>query len=128
MVLCQPFSAFLTRGSGLSLGLPSLGERHFVGATYGGKRDSSMKNRIRLSAALLSIVAIAACFGIYSKDRVEAATRPQEPEKSAAPSQQPAISTSPQPDSAEPESVYGPSSLSSPGIYFCKPLRLPTVP
>jgi hypothetical protein len=67
-----------------------------------------MKNRIRLSAALLSIVAIAVCFGIDSKDRVEAATRPQEPEKSSTPSQQPAVNGA-QPDSAEPESVYGPS-------------------
>jgi hypothetical protein len=79
------------------------------GVTYGGKRDICMKNRIRLSAALLSIVAVAACFGVYSKDRVEAATRPQKPEKSSTPSQQPAVSTSSQPASAEPESLYGPS-------------------
>ncbi len=69
-----------------------------------------MKNRIRLSAALLSIVGVvAACFGIYSKDRVEAATRLQEPEKFAAASQHPAVNTSAQPASAEPESLYGPS-------------------
>ena len=67
-----------------------------------------MKSRIRLSAALLSIAAIAACFGVYSKDRVEAATRPQEPEKSSTSYQQPAVKGA-QPDSAEPESVYGPS-------------------
>ncbi len=79
------------------------------GVTYGGKRDIYMKNRIRLSAALLSIVAVAACFGVYSKDRVEAATRPQEPEKSATASQQPAVNISAQPASGEPESQYGPS-------------------
>ena len=67
-----------------------------------------MKNRIRLSAALLSIVAIAACFGTYSKERVEAAARPQEPEKSAAVSPQSAASMS-QAASGEPESLYGPS-------------------
>jgi hypothetical protein len=68
-----------------------------------------MKNRTRLSAALLLIVAVAGRFGVYSKDRVEAATRPQEPEKSAAASQQPAGKMSAEPASAEPESVYGPS-------------------
>ena len=67
-----------------------------------------MKNRIRLSAALLSIAAIGACFGIHSKDRVEAATRPQEPEISSTSSQQPAVNGA-RSDSAEPESVYGPS-------------------
>jgi len=67
-----------------------------------------MKNRIRSSAALLLIAALAACFGIYSRDRVEAATRPQQPEKSSTPYQQPAVNGA-QPDSAEPESVYGPS-------------------
>src|ERR1700729_2554757 len=70
--------------------------------------DISMKNRIRSSAALLLIAALAACFGIYSRDRVEAATRPQQPEKSSTPYQQPAVNGA-QPDSAEPESVYGPS-------------------
>jgi hypothetical protein len=68
-----------------------------------------MKNRIRFSAALLSIAAVAGCFGIYSKDRVEAASRPQEPENSAAVSQQPAVSTGTQPTSGNPESLYGPS-------------------
>ncbi|RSL18552.1 hypothetical protein EDE15_4141 [Edaphobacter aggregans] len=68
-----------------------------------------MKNRTRLFAALLSIVAIAACFGIYSKEGVEAATRPQEPEKSAATSQQSAVNMSAQAAPAEPESLYGPS-------------------
>ena len=68
-----------------------------------------MKDRTRLSAALLSIVAIVACFSIYSKKPVEAAPRPQEPEKSAAASQKPAVNTSAQPASAEPESQYGPS-------------------
>src|ERR1700744_5185636 len=73
------------------------------------KRDIYMRNRIRLSAALLLTVAIAAGFGVYSKDRVEAATRPQEPEKSAAASQQQALNMSAQPASAEPENQYGPS-------------------
>jgi hypothetical protein len=68
-----------------------------------------MKNRIRLSAALFSIVAVAACFGIYSKDRVEAAIRLQEPEKSAATAQKPAVNISDQSASGEPESLYGPS-------------------
>jgi hypothetical protein len=49
------------------------------GVIYGGKRDIYMKNRIRLSAVLLSIVAVAVCFSVYSKDRVEAAPRLQEP-------------------------------------------------
>ena len=68
-----------------------------------------MKNRMRLSAALLSIIAAAACFGVYSKNPVEAKTLPQEPEKSAADSQQQAANMSAQPASAEPESLYGPS-------------------
>jgi hypothetical protein len=68
-----------------------------------------MKNRTRLSAALLSIVAIAACFAIYSKDRVEAAPRPQESRRSTATSQQPAANISAEPGSADPESLYGPS-------------------
>jgi len=37
-----------------------------------------MKNRTRLSAALLSIVAVAAFFGAHFKNRAEAATGPQE--------------------------------------------------
>ena len=69
-----------------------------------------MKNRTRFSAALLLILTVAACFAIYSKDRVEAATwPPQEPEKSAAVAQQQAINMSAQPTSAEPESQYGSS-------------------
>jgi hypothetical protein len=67
-----------------------------------------MKNRTRLTAALLSIVAIVACFCFYSKDRAEAATRPQEPAKSSAASQQPAANST-DPASAEPEALYGPS-------------------
>ena len=69
-----------------------------------------MKNRTRFSAALLLILTVAACFAIYSKDRVEAATwPPQEPGKSAAASQQSTTNTSAEPASAEPESQYGPS-------------------
>jgi hypothetical protein len=68
-----------------------------------------MKNRIKLCAALLSIVAVAACFCIQSKDRAEAATRPQETGKTAAASQQPAVNTSDQTTSAGPEALYGPS-------------------
>ena len=68
-----------------------------------------MKSRFRLSAALLVIVAVAACCGVYSKDRAEAATTPQEPEKSIAASQQPAANSSAQPASSEPENLYGPS-------------------
>jgi hypothetical protein len=66
-----------------------------------------MKNRIRLSAALLSLVAVAVCFGVHSKDRVEAATRPKEPKKSAAAPQQSSANMTAEPASAEPESVYG---------------------
>ena len=68
-----------------------------------------MKNRTRLSAALLAIVAVAACFAAYSKDRAEAATRPQGPEKSAVSSQNPEVNTNVQQASGEPESQYGPS-------------------
>ena len=68
-----------------------------------------MKNRIRFSAALLSIVAVAVCFGVYSKDRVEAKTRPQEPQKSAADARRPAVDSSAEPASADPENLYGPS-------------------
>lgn len=70
---------------------------------------SIMRNCIRFSAALLSIIAIAACSGIYSKERVEAATRPQKPEKSAATSQQPAADMSALPGSDNVEGHYGPS-------------------
>jgi hypothetical protein len=61
-----------------------------------------MKNRTRLSAALLAISAVVACFAVYSKGRAEAASRPQDSEKSAA-----NINT--QSASSEPESQYGPS-------------------
>src|SRR5580700_7136933 len=66
-----------------------------------------MKNRIRLSAALLSLVAVATCFGVYSKDHAEAATRPQEPQESTAAYQQPAVNMRAQPASGDP--FYGPS-------------------
>ena len=65
-----------------------------------------MKNRIRLSAALLSIVAVIACFAVYSKDSAHAAT---EPGKSAAASQQPPVNTDAPQASAMPENLYGPS-------------------
>ena len=68
-----------------------------------------MKNRIRLSAALLSIVAIAACFGVYSKDRVEAATRPQEPGEICRGFQQPAVNAAPNQPRLSPRALYGPS-------------------
>src|SRR5579875_1877898 len=45
-----------------------------------------MKTCVRLSAALLSIVAIAVCFGGHTTGRVEAATRPQDPESLYGPS------------------------------------------
>lgn len=79
------------------------------GVTYGGKRDIYMQNRTRLFAAVLSLVAIAACFAVYSKNPVEAAPRQQEPEKPITASQQQAVNVSAQPASAEPESQYGPS-------------------
>ena len=69
-----------------------------------------MKNRIRFSAALLSLVAVATCFGVYSKDRAEAATGPEEPQKSTAAYQQPAVNTSAQP--ASEDAFYGPSFAS----------------
>jgi hypothetical protein len=68
-----------------------------------------MKSRFRISAALLPIIAVAAWFGVYSKDRAEAATRPQEPGKSVAASQQPAVNSSAQPASGESDNLYGPS-------------------
>jgi len=68
-----------------------------------------MKHRIRLSAALLSIVAVTACFSVYSKDRAEAATRPQESRKSAAPSPPPETNMSALPGSDQVDSLYGPS-------------------
>src|SRR5580692_3400530 len=66
-----------------------------------------MKNRSRLSAVLFSLISIAAIFGIYSKDGAEAASRPQEPEKSAAAYQRPADNMSAQP--ASQDAFYGPS-------------------
>jgi hypothetical protein len=68
-----------------------------------------MTNLIRLSATLLLIVFVAACFGAYSIDRAEAAPLPQKPEKSAAASQKPAVDSSAQPDSGEDDPMYGPS-------------------
>lgn len=67
-----------------------------------------MRNCLKLSAALLSIVAVAACFGVYSKGYAEAATRPQEPGKSVAAPQQPAVNMSAE-ASREPDNLYGPS-------------------
>jgi hypothetical protein len=66
-----------------------------------------MKNSVRLSAALLSLVAVATCFGVYSKDRAEAATQPQESQKSTAAYQQPAVNMSAPP--ASEDAFYGPS-------------------
>ncbi len=66
-----------------------------------------MKNRMRLSAALLSLVAVATCFGVYSKDGAEAATQPQESQKSTAPYQRPADNMSAQ--QASQDAFYGPS-------------------
>jgi len=68
-----------------------------------------MKHCVKVPAALLSIVAVAACLGVYSGDcsqnLVQAATRQQEPEKSFPQSTE----SSAQLSSAEPESVYGES-------------------
>ena len=66
-----------------------------------------MKNRMELSAALLSLAAVATCFGVYSRDRAEAATRPQEPQKSTAAYRQPAVNASAKPGSED--AFYGPS-------------------
>lgn len=68
-----------------------------------------MRNCTRLSTGLLSIVAVAACLGLYSIDRAQAATRPQESGKSVPASQQPAANMSAQPASGDPENQYGPS-------------------
>jgi hypothetical protein len=66
-----------------------------------------MRNRTRLSAALFSLLAVATCFGVYSKDRAEAATQPQESQKSTSAYQQPAVNMSaPQ---ASGDAFYGPS-------------------
>ena len=68
-----------------------------------------MQHRIRLSAALLSLVAVAAVFGVYSRDPAEAATGPQEPVKySASPGQTPAARDA-QSTSAEGVNQYDPS-------------------
>jgi len=67
-----------------------------------------MKNRIRLSAALLLMVGVSAYFGIYSKVRAEAATRFQEPEKPAAALQQSTTNGVADSTSAEPQALYGP--------------------
>jgi hypothetical protein len=66
-----------------------------------------MKNRIELSAALLPLVAVATCFGVYSKDGAEAASRPQEPQKSTAAYPQPAVNMNAEP--ASEDAFYGPS-------------------
>jgi len=103
------FSDFLLRRErGLSLGSPFLGTVILFRVTYGRKWGHYMKNRTGLSSTLLSIVAIAACFGMYSRERVEAATRPQESEKSAVAPRQLAGNMSAQ-ASSEPENQYGPS-------------------
>lgn len=68
-----------------------------------------MKNCIRLCAALLSTTFVAACFGIYSKDHAEAATRPEGQQESAAASQQAQANMSAPPGSDESDSHYGPS-------------------
>lgn len=69
-----------------------------------------MKDRMRVSAALLSLVAVATCFGVYSKNRAEAATQSQEPQKSTAAYQQPSVNTDAQPVSQD--AFYGPSFAS----------------
>jgi hypothetical protein len=66
-----------------------------------------MKNRIRFSAALLSLAVVAICFGVYSKDRAEAASQPQGPQGSTAAYQQPAVNMSAPP--ASEDAFYGPS-------------------
>jgi len=71
-----------------------------------------MKVRMRLYVALLSIVAAAACFCVYSKDHVQARTRPQEPEKPVAVSQQHPDNSSTQPEASEGDALYGPSFAS----------------
>ena len=66
-----------------------------------------MEYRARLSATLLSLVAVITCFGVYSKDRAEAATQPQQDNKSNAPYQRPADDASALP--ASQDAFYGPS-------------------
>ena len=106
---CNVFGFSHAREEGLASACRFLGSAISFGVTCGGKMGYYMKNRIRLSAALLSIVAVAACLGAYSKDRVEAATQSQESQRSAAASQQPAANVSVEPASADPENQYGPS-------------------
>jgi hypothetical protein len=66
-----------------------------------------MKNRISRSMALLSLAAVAIYFGVYSKNRVEAASRPQETQKSTA------VYQRPDPDMSGPtasqDAFYGPN-------------------
>jgi len=71
-----------------------------------------MKVCIWLSAALLSIVVTAACCGGYSKNRVEAGSRPQEPGKSAAAAQQPADNMTAETAPGDDGPLYGPSFAS----------------
>src|ERR1700723_931025 len=65
-----------------------------------------MKKSIRLSAALLSLVAVTTCFGVYSKDRAAAASRPEEPQKSTAAYPQTAANMNTEP--ASEDAFYGP--------------------
>lgn len=67
----------------------------------------TMKNRMRLFAALLSLLAVATCFAVYSKERAEAASRPQESQGSTAAYQQPAVNMRVQP--ASQDAFYGPN-------------------
>lgn len=67
-----------------------------------------MRNCVRLPAALLSILLVAASFSVYSKARAEGATPPQEPTKSAT-AQQSAVDMNARADSREPDNSYGPS-------------------
>lgn len=64
-----------------------------------------MRSHIRVSAALLSLAAVATCFGVYAKDRAEAAT--QESGKSSVARPQPTGEMSAQ--MASEDAFYGPS-------------------
>jgi len=64
-----------------------------------------MKNFIRLSATLLSILTIAVWFGSSSRDTAEAASRPQQHKKSTSAPQHPDMGSLPGAD----DSLYGPS-------------------
>jgi hypothetical protein len=66
-----------------------------------------MKNLVRLSAALLSILAVVAGFGFYSQESAEAAPPPQKSKKSAAATQQPKGDMGSLPGADD--SLYGPS-------------------